>query len=79
MLPTVWRSIIHCILKSYTYKLQLKLSDGRTKFVEMPLKNYRRIHDGDSASVVLRDGLFGVPVFDHKALRFRKAKRSDRR
>ncbi|WP_286528806.1 hypothetical protein [Duncaniella freteri] len=63
----------------YTYKLQLKLSDGRTKFVEMPLKNYRRIHDGDSASVVLRDGLFGVPVFDHKALEFRKGNRSDRR
>ena len=56
----------------YTYKLQLRFADGSTKLVEMPRSSYSRIHNGDSATVVMRDGLFGVSVFDHRNLEFYK-------
>ena len=44
------------------YYIDVQFSDGRKKSLSVPFKRYKRIHTGDTISLNIATGLFGIPV-----------------
>ena len=68
--------------KYYEYKLQIELADGQTKLVSVNNGRYRQVHNGDSLTVPVMDGLLGLTVIDVDSIKFKpkykKTKRKSR-
>lgn len=59
--------------KYYIYKLLIELADGQTKLVTVDNGRYRQVHNGDSLTVPVADGLLGLTVIETDSIKFRKA------
>lgn len=67
--------------KYYVYKLEVELSDGQRKKLDVSYGRYKNVRNGDSVTVPVCDGLLGVMVMETDSLKYKtrpKAKRKSR-
>lgn len=67
--------------KYYVYKLRIELESGESKFITVNTQRYSRVHNGDSLTVPVMDGLLGITVIHTDSIKFKtrpKARRKSR-
>ena len=56
--------------KYYVYSLRVNLADTDPKIISVNYDRYRNVRDGDSVSVPVRTGLFGIKILDVNSMEF---------
>lgn len=62
----------------YVYKLRIVLDNGESKFITVDTRRYSHVHNGDSVSVPIKDGLLGITVIQTDSLQFIRKKTRNR-
>lgn len=61
--------------KQMVYYIIIKLPDERTKKIEVPVREYVKMHNGQKLTLKIENGFFGIPVIKNLNLPIRKYKR----